>query len=209
MTIPRDTFTENRTGLVKFARHFSNVVSPPVMFAILGILFALRERPFWSGMGWAAVYGLIVSLAPILFVLYLLKTGRITELHMSNTKERHLPYFSAVLFAAIAYGTLTWFQGPQLLRCLALFNIIELAVLGIVNVTWLISMHSTGIMATFMLIGLVFNWPTSFTYVFPFVIAVCWVRLYLKRHTPSQIVAGIVLGVVSVLSLTLIGCFAS
>ena len=209
MTIPRDTFSENRTGMVKFARHFSNVVSPPVMFAILGVVFALRERPFWSGMGWATIYSLIVSLAPILFVVYMLKTGRIAELHMSNTKERYLPYIAAVAFAALAYGILTWFDGPHLLRCLALFNIIELAALGIINLYWLISLHSTGIMATFMLVGLVFDWSTSFTYVFPFVIAVCWVRLYLKRHSVSQIVAGLTLGVVSVLSLTLMGCFAS
>ncbi len=206
--IPRDTFAENRTGLVKFARHFSNVVSPPVMFAILGVVFALRERPFWSGMGWAAVYGMIVSFAPILFVVYMLKKGRIAELHMSNTKERYLPYIAAVAFAALAYGILTLSHGPQLLRCLALFNIIELTALGIINLFSLISLHSTGIMATFMLVGLVFDWPTSFTYVFPFVIAVCWVRLYLKRHTISQIVAGIILGIVSVLSLTFIGCFA-
>ena len=170
--------------------------------------FALRERPFWSGMGWAAIYSSLVTLAPILFVLFMLKTGRIAELHMSNTRERFLPYLVAVGFAAIAYGVITWFNGPELLRCLALFNMIELSALGVINLFWLISMHSTGIMATFMLIGLVFDWPTSLTIVFPFVIAVSWVRLYLKRHTPSQIIAGIALGVVSVLSLTFLGCFS-
>jgi len=35
---------------------------------------------------------------------------------------------------------------------------IELAALGIINAFWLISLHSTGIMATFLLVGLVFGW---------------------------------------------------
>ncbi|MCA9926893.1 MAG: hypothetical protein KC419_00395 [Anaerolineales bacterium] len=208
MSIPRDQLVEDRTGFVKFARVFSNVVSPPVMFAALGIAFALYERPFWPGIGWAALYAFIVSLAPIIGVLYMLKKGIISELHMSNTRERHLPYIMAVAFAALAYGLITWFQGPTLLRCLALFNIIELSALGIINMFWLISMHSTGIMATFVLTGLVFSWEAGLALVFPFVIAVSWVRLYLKRHTPAQIAAGLALGTVTVLSLTFIGCFS-
>lgn len=208
MSIPRDQLVEDRTGLVKFARVFSNVVSPPVMFAALGIAFALYEQPFWPGIGWAALYAFIVSLAPIIGVLYMLKKGIISELHMSNTRERHLPYIMAVAFAALAYGLITWFQGPTLLRCLALFNIIELSALGIINMFWLISMHSTGIMATFVLTGLVFSWEAGLAIVFPFVIAVSWVRLYLKRHTPAQIIAGLALGTITVLSLTFISCFS-
>jgi membrane-associated phospholipid phosphatase len=62
-------------------------------------------------------------------------------------------------------------------------------------------------MATFVIVGLVFGWGYSLIVV-PFVISVCWVRLYLKRHTPAQVVAGLGLGVLtSVLSLTLLGCF--
>ncbi len=215
MSTPRDRNVGNRTGLVKFARVFSNVVSPPVMFAVLGIVFAFHGqspffqdgRLFWINFGWAAVYGFLASLGPILVVLYLLKTGRISELHMSNTSERHIPYATAVIFAAIAFGLISWFDGPELLRCLALFNIVELIALALINIYWLISIHTTGIMATFVLIGLVFGWNVSLIAVLPFVAAVTWVRLYLKRHTPAQVTAGMVLGVVSVLSLTLVGCF--
>lgn len=207
MSTPRDHFAHDRTGLVKAARLFSNVVSPPVMFAILGLAISLRERPFWPGFAWAAVYGLLVSLAPILVVLYLLKIGYISELHMSNTKERHLPYATAVVFALLALGIVSWFHGPDLLRCLLIFNVIELAALGIINVWWLISIHATGIMATWLLVALVWGWTASLIVV-PFIMLVSWVRLYLKRHTPAQVLAGFALGLASVLSLTLVGCFA-
>lgn len=206
MNVPRDQDAANRTGLVRFAHIYSNVISPPVMFAALGLAFGWASLPFWPGFGWAAVYGILVSLLPILFVLYLLKTGHIKELHMSNTRERHLPYITAVLCALLAYFIIRWFEGPALLRCLALFNIIELVALAIINIYWLISIHTTGIMATWLLVGLVFGWVASLIVV-PFVISVCWVRLYLKRHTPAQVLAGLGLGIVSVLSLTLIGCF--
>lgn len=207
MTTPLDHHVANRTGRVRAARIFSNVVSPPVIFALLGLAIALRELPFWQGLAWAAVYGFFVSLAPILFVLYLLRTGRIRELHMSNTGERHLPYLSAILFAALTFGLVTWLGGPELMRCLAIFNTIELIILMLINVYWLISFHATAVMASFVLVGLIFSWSASIVIVLPLVIAVCAVRLYLKRHTPAQVGAGLALGVLSVLGLTLVGCF--
>lgn len=206
MKHPLDFDVDNRTGLIKFARIYSNIVSPPVMFAVLGLAIGLRSLPFWPGFGWAALYGVLVSLLPILFVLYLLHTGRIKELHMSNTGERHLPYLTAVLFAFIAFLLINTFDGPPLLRCLTIFNMVELAALAIINIYWLISIHATGIMATWLIVAFVFGWTASLIVV-PFVISVCWVRLYLRRHTVAQVVAGLILGVLSVLSLTLIGCF--
>lgn len=204
---PRDFASENRIGLVKLARIYSNVISPPVMFAVLGIAFSLKDLPFLTGIGWAVVYGLLVSLAPILVVFYLLHKGIIKELHMSDTRERHIPYLASILFAGIALFTIFHFEGPELLRCLAIFNMIELALLALINVYWLISLHSTGIMACFVLVGLVWNWVIASIIIIPFVITVCWVRLYLKRHTPSQVLAGLALGTISVISLTLVGCF--
>ena len=208
MTKPLDHYEEHRTGTVKAARLFSNIVSPPVLFALLGLAFALYERPSLNGLLWAAVYGFFVSLLPILIVLYLLKTGRIAELHMSNTGERHIPYISAVLSAGIVFILITFFDGPELLRCLAIFNMIELATLGVINAFWLISMHATGIMATFLLVGLVFGWAYSLI-VLPFVVMVCAVRLYLRRHTVMQVIAGLALGIVTVYFMTLMGCFVN
>lgn len=207
MSHPLDHHVTNRTGVVRTARLFSNLISPPVMFAVLGLAIAWYELPFWPGLAWAAVYGFFVSLAPILFVLYLLRSGRIAELHMSNTAERHLPYLVALGSAAVMYGILLLSDGPGLLRCLTLFNLIELAALGIINITWLISIHTTGIMAAMLIVGLVFGWPASLI-VLPFVIVVSAVRLFLRRHTPGQVLAGLGLGVFSVFGLTLLGCFS-
>ena len=206
---PLDFLVHNRVGIVKTARIFSNVVSPPVMFAVVGLAFGLYASPNWQGFLWAVVYGLLVSLAPILVVVYLLKTGRIAELHMSNTRERNIPYLSAILFAGIAYWILADFNGPDLLRCLALFNVIELAALAIINHFWLISLHATGAMASAVLIGLVFGWPISLLTTGPMVLSVCWVRLFLKRHNLAQIVAGLALGATVVFGLASFGCFVA
>jgi membrane-associated phospholipid phosphatase len=207
--LPLDLLVHNRTGVVKAARIYSNVISPPVMFAVVGLAFGLYALPGWIGFLWAALYGLLVSLAPILVVVFLLKSGRIAELHMSNTRERNIPYLSAILFAGIAYGLIAGFNGPELLRCLALFNVIELIMLTLINHFWLISLHATGAMASAVLVGLVFGWPLSLLVGGPLVISVCWVRLFLKRHTVTQIVAGLALGAMVVFSLIPLSCFVA
>ena len=206
MTIPLDQQEQNRTGLVQLARLFSNIVSPPVIFAVMGLVLSLQSLPIPQALIWAAVNGFIISLLPILFVLWLLRTGRIGELHMSDTRERNLPYLVGVACGAVMYMIVALFNGPQSLQCLALFDILTLSALGLINTRWLISFHATAIVAAWAITGLVFGWALSLI-VLPFVIAVVIVRLYLKRHTTSQIVAGLFLGLLSVYCLTLIGCF--
>ena len=206
MPKPRDHHVVDRVGLVRLARIFSNVVSPPVMFAVLGLALALRAKPLWPALGWAAVYGFFVSLGPILFVLYLLRTGRIMELHMSDTRERHLPYVVAALGSLIVVALLLALKGPKLLVCLALFNLLTLYTIGVVNTRWLISFHAAAAMAMDTIVALVFG-PAAGLALSPVVGLVFVVRLYLRRHTASQVMAGLVVGAFSVLVLRGVGCF--
>jgi membrane-associated phospholipid phosphatase len=192
--------------MVSVARVLSNVISPPVIFAVLGLVLAFYSAPFRAAAVWGVVYGVLVSLVPILVVFYLLRTGRIAELHMRHTQERHLPYLVAIVCAGAAFLLFTILDGPELLRCLTAFNTVELVALGLINIYWLISLHATGITAAWIISWLVFGWMAA-VILLPVVLLVCWVRLYLKRHTPAQVVAGIALGVASVLALTPFGCF--
>lgn len=206
MTVPRDTHEEDRIGRVRVARTLSNIISPPIMFAGTGLALGIYERPVWPGLIWGLVYGVMVSLAPIFVVLYLLRTGRISELHMSSTRERHIPYLSSVILGLAAYALLLLFDGPQLLRCLSILSAITLGALGLINTKWLISIHATAAAATWMIVTLVFGWAAGLM-VLPLVILICWIRLYLRRHTPAQVLAGAALGVSTALLLRALGCF--
>jgi membrane-associated phospholipid phosphatase len=203
---PRDHSAVVTIGGIRLARTFSNIISPPVIFACLGLALAWADLPFWPGFLWAAVFGFLVSLAPILLVVYLLKTRRITDLHMNTTRERRLPYVSSVGGALMALAILGLFDGPPRLTCLAWLSVVVLSILGLINNFWLISIHAASIAAAATISGLVFGWWAALL-VLPLVILVATARLYLKRHTPAQVTGGLALGVGSVLSLTLFGCF--
>ena len=206
MTVPRDTHKADRVGMVGVARLLSNVISPPIMFAITGLALGLYERPIWPGLAWGAVYSLLIALTPMVVVLYLLRTGRVSDIHMSATHERHIPYLIAVTSSAVAYVLLVAFDGPMLLRCLAILSFITLGALGLINTRWLISIHATAAASTWLILSLIFGWTVSLI-LLPFVILICLIRLYLKRHTPAQVLAGVVLGISGVLLMRLFGCF--
>lgn len=206
MTVPRDHYEADRVGMVRFARHLSNIISPPTIFAAIGMALAVYERPILPGVVWDVVYGTIASFLPILFIFFLLRSGRIGDLHMSNTSERHLPYLVGFVAAVLAYGVIVLFDGPELLRCLALYNIVALTALGLINTRWLISIHATSIAAAWMIATLVFGWVWSLL-LLAVVILVSWTRLYLKRHTLAQVLGGVALGAGTVLLFRLFGCF--
>jgi membrane-associated phospholipid phosphatase len=206
MKQPKDHSAESTIGWVRTARTFSNIISPPVIFAVLGLALALKEMPSWQGLLWAAVFGFWVSLAPSLFVIYLLKTGRISDLHMNTSKERRWPYIVSVVGAFIALAIILIFNGPELLRCLAILSVVELALLGLITDFWMISIHASSIAAATVIAGLVFG-PIAALILLPLVVLVSWVRLYLRRHTWAQVLAGLMLGVTSVFIITLGGCF--
>ena len=42
MTVPRDQHVGDRTGMVRLARILSNIISPPIMFALLGLALGVH-----------------------------------------------------------------------------------------------------------------------------------------------------------------------
>lgn len=206
MNLPRDYDSRSTVGRVRAARRFSNIVSPPVIFATLGLSLALAELPILQGFFWAAVYGFWVSLAPILFVVYLLRTGRITDLHMNTRKERRWPYMVSFLGALIALLIIVVFDGPWLLYCLAIASVIALGLLAIITNFWMISIHATSMAAATVISGIVFGIYVALL-LLPLLILVSLVRLYLRRHTALQVLAGIGLGSFIVIILAIAGCF--
>ena len=112
----------NSTGLIGKVRLFTNIVSPPVIYIVLGYAVALHQMPNLAGFGWGTLYALMIALLPLLYVVWLLHTGRIQDINMTK-KQRNIPYLVAVISAAIM-GLIVWFgNGPRYLFHLTLLNV--------------------------------------------------------------------------------------
>lgn len=186
------------------ARLTSTVLSPPLVSAILGFVLALDALPTWPGLAWGAAYGFLVSLVPVLYVLHLLRQGRVADMHMSDQRQRRVPYLIGVLGAGAAYLALSAYGGPPLLVSLAVATGLLLAALGLINFFWLISSHMAGISMAATFVGCVYG-AVAGVALTPLVGLVFYARWILQRHTVLQLFAGLAVGGASVWVLGLAG----
>lgn len=195
----------NETPFFRAVRMFTYIVSPPIIFATLGYALAFEGRFSIERFLWGTLYGGLISLLPIVFVVALLQTGRIATITMTRS-ERRLPYLIAVICSIVAFFVFLETNGPHLLLCLTILNIIALSAMGLINLVWKISHHATAIVAAMWIGGLVFGQNVGVLLAF-LAVAVCVARIYLKKHTFLQVLAGAILGTVSVGIILTFTCF--
>jgi hypothetical protein len=189
---PKDSGPKEQSKGVRAARIFSNVISPPSVYAFFAFILAWTEMPFWRGSLQAAIFGVFTSLMPILYIFFLLKTGKIADIHISNLKERNIPYILGILGSLFLDFILT--------------NIIGLSALALINIRWLISAHVSSITTIAVFTGFAYSLLAGLA-VAPMVALTFFVRYYLKRHTLGELISGLIMGSLLVVVLAAFGIF--
>ncbi len=203
---PLDIDPGQYTVGVRAARIYSNILSPPSIYAIFGLVLAVSELPFWHGFYQAAIFGALTSLFPILYIAYLLKTEKISDLHISDQRQRHIPYLVGIAGAGIAFLVLENLGSPTLLLNFVVTDMLALSLLAILNVFWLVSAHMTGVTIITAFSGFAFGITTSLM-LLPLVALTFYIRLFLRRHTIPELIGGALLGVSIVFGLAFFGVF--
>jgi membrane-associated phospholipid phosphatase len=188
-----------------WARVVSDLVSPPVVWGVLMIPVALRYADTrTNAIFWAILYALFICILPVLFIFYMVKAGKIGDIHMKERQERFKPLLVAITSTAIVWWLLRWLDAPPAFPLLALMTLVQMTFIALITLAWQISMHMMSIAGAAVAIGIVFSVQVGLTLI-PLVVLVGAARLRLKRHTPAQVIAGTILGsLVPVLLLGLI-----
>ncbi|MBC7815180.1 MAG: hypothetical protein H7175_28740 [Burkholderiales bacterium] len=181
-------------------RMVSDVLSPPIVWAALAFPLAFSavdasERPAsWAAL-WAALYALIVCLLPILYIAFMVRRGKITDVHMEVRQQRIRPFLVSMLCTAIGWAMMHWLGAPPMLPLIALFTLIQLTLMLFITLVWQISMHTMSISGAVIATGAVFGLTPALV-LLPLVPLVAAARLRLQRHTPAQLIAGTVIGAI-------------
>jgi membrane-associated phospholipid phosphatase len=180
------------------ARIFSTVFNPFLtslaLFVILAHAFGTGPLGFWKLL-FASTF--FTSIGPMLFVLWLYATDRITDLDMSQRQEREAVFSAFVVFYLLGTAALWLLHGPPVLVASMAGYAASALVVQFITRYWKISTHALGITAP--LVALLFLYgrqPLPFLVLIPIV---WWARVYLRAHTVLQVIAGSALGAFSVL----------
>lgn len=141
---------------------------------------------------------------PLAFILVLLFLGRITSISMPEQSDRHLPYFACSVCYMVWCAKLWMAHVPVEWLLTAMGGTLALLVVAAVNRHWKISAHATGVggvlgsVLAYSVASGWYSWTLLLTVAF-ITIAVMWARIRLERHTPLQVSAGWLTGLLCTL----------
>jgi membrane-associated phospholipid phosphatase len=173
----------------RLARWISYVGSPPVLFASMMLWAAVFVDALWRE---TAVYLILTLALPIAYIVYLVQQGKATDFDVSVRRQRIIPMFVSLAGAMIGWLYFWTVSPPQLLIFLATAHVITSLIIAIITIFWKISVHSITSASTAVFIWAMTGSPIFFLLV-PLII---WSRVYLRRHSLLQTIAGGMLGIV-------------
>lgn len=190
--MPLFNISNQNTSLKETLAHFISVVSNPPLVAIpvfLVINYTLLSEGDW--LWFAGLSILFVSILPIITSTLWIKRKKL-EVDMPKREDRIYPLLMVILSYIVGVMVLYTLGAPPLTTTLMIAYLNNTIVVLLFSLYWKISIHAMGIAGPATAIIYLFGWTgLVFSLLVPLVL---WSRLYLKRHTPAQLIVGTVLG---------------
>lgn len=170
----------------------SQAGSPPILATLaMSLLAASLSTPqAWL---WAGTYVALAVLAPVLYLVYLQRSGRITDLDVQVRQQRFRPMILALACGAAGWIVLVLGAAPLALVAVACALWLQMLIIFWVTLRWKISVHSAAAGGVAILLWHLLGTPLPLLLGVPLI---AWSRVRLRRHTLAQTVAGALLGFV-------------
>lgn len=179
-----------------WARLVSDLFSPPVIWAALAFpMVWSAEDDRGLALMWACIYVLLVCIVPLVYITWMVKQGKIADIHLGVRRERIKPLLVTLVSTTVAWVVLQVMGAPPIMPALALTTLIQIGLLAVITLMWQISMHAMSSGAAVVGSAVVYGPVAAFITV-PMLLLVGWARLHLHKHTWAQVVAGATLGVI-------------
>lgn len=189
-----DNIQNNHPSELETAKFISMVAHPPVIsiptFIILNYFLAGPDQ-FIVPTIISIIFG---ALIPISTSLILIKKMH-TDLDITDRTKRTVPLIFAICSYMLGFLMLLWYGAPDIVSVLMLIYGTNTLLILIINFYWKISIHAMGIAGPTA--AFIFTFGPLGIIVGLIIPLVMWSRLKLKKHTPSQVIAGSLLGLLS------------
>jgi membrane-associated phospholipid phosphatase len=174
------------------ANLISDILNPIVLGLVLIVLFSFAVA---SGTLEAIKWSLIlitVSILPVYLILfYMVRKGKIDNIFTVVREQRTMIYMVGGICAVAACLVLILLEAPPELVAAAVAGLSAAVIYLCVNLWWKISLHTAFVSASVVLLVILYGWVAMVSIVL--LPLMFWSRVELKRHSPSQVVAGAIL----------------
>jgi membrane-associated phospholipid phosphatase len=149
---------------------------------------------------WAGIYIVLAILSPLLFLVWLVKRGDVTDLDVQLRVQRSRPLLFTMACGGLAWLALVAGAAPGRMIVLAGGITLQTVLLLGITLRWKISVHTATAAGVAVLACHLLQTPLPLLGV-PLI---AWSRVHLKRHTTAQTIGGGLLGATIFLILLLI-----
>lgn len=188
------TVVKPTTKPERAASWVSNIAAPPVLAVVGVVLVALKtaETGAWE---WALFFGVVAVMLPLLYVVWEVHRGHISDVHVPEREQRFRPSLVALVASTAVWIIFALYPAPPLFRTLALANGLQTLVFFVITLRWKISLHSAAA-GGLTVLGITVLSSTGLWLALS-VPLIVWARVRLHRHTLAQTLVGAALGAVT------------
>jgi membrane-associated phospholipid phosphatase len=145
----------------------------------------------------------LTALIPVVILLALIRTGKVKDLDVSDRKQRLQPMLAILTCYLLTVAYIFWVNAPWWLLMYFISGCITTIVVGLITLKWKISGHGAGLGNMIgMLTALCIQGLTNIAIVPWIMVAIVIAglvgsaRVILHKHTPLQVIAGVVISAV-------------
>ncbi|MCY4144949.1 MAG: hypothetical protein OXE95_00320 [Chloroflexi bacterium] len=183
-----------------WAHIVSIIISPPLVWTLWTLAVTVPPASDrGAALLFAGLFAFSVCILPMCFVAYMVRIGKIGDMHMRQSNERYIPYSIAIGAGALNLLIALYFDASPVIVLVTLVSIIELSIILLGTFFSHISLHAMALSSVVAATAIVYGVGAAFVYV-PLLLLVILARLVLKRHTPIQIMQGTVIGLLTPLA---------
>ncbi len=177
-----------------FAHLVSLIFNPLVFLFVLPYLLVIRltDNPL-SAIKWQALTVVFLAVLIALFLIGM-RRGVFSDFDVSRREERPRFYFVTLTVAVIYLSLALFLRGPLFPLSLIAFGVcVAIVAFAIVNYRLKASGHVAVASAFVLTMGVLYG-PVAFGGIFWIIPLVAWSRVYLRRHTASEVIVGGLIG---------------
>ncbi len=180
----------------RFAELISNAAYPTLVSIPAFILINIFFLNLYDFLIITSICIIFAGILPIILVLWWLKSkngnGAEIDMDIPDREERFYPLLIVITCYAVGTILLYLLSAPLITTVLMFCYFSNTLAVFFINFYWKISIHAMGITGPVVALTYVYgSIGALFGLIIPFVM---WSRLYLKEHTFSQIIMGVLLG---------------
>lgn len=147
---------------------------------------------------------ILTCLIPLSIILMQILRGQLKDIMMDEPKQRTMPYiYSTCCFAFWTYFMHSVLHLPAFMISVGIGATVALGIVTLINLKWKISAHLTafgGLMGGIISFCIYYGYmltPAFISILISVALLLMYARLYVNSHTPLQVVAGWLLGLIA------------